>query len=139
MNLILVELENTIKKYLHGQQIEADLAANRISVTGSKNNLQYNFTGSLSVFAADGQDATRELILQYRLLDKQGQPVNNQNQGWTHGKLPDNVPANVQKIEVQVIHNPAKNSAQAIFVYGPEGKNNQAKATIDLSQIALVD
>ena len=133
---LLSENNAIVKKYLHGQAIEADLAANKISVTGSKNNLQYTFNDALKVFENNGKDATRELILQYRLLDAQNNPIGNQN--WSSGALPIKVAANVQKIEVRVVHDATVTANQAVFVYGPETKGNQNRATIDLSKIATV-
>ena len=135
---LLPDNNTIIKKYLHGTAIEADLVANKISVSGSKNNLQYTFTGALKVFEVDGNDLTRELILQYRLLDNRGNPVNQQNQNWTSGTLPNNVNSSVQRIEIRVGHNPAIATNQAVFVYGPEINSNQQKTTIDLSRLATV-
>ena len=126
----------TIKKWLHGTNIEKELKANNITVTGSKTDLKYSLGTELSKFSqADGKYAVQELVMQYQLLDKNNQPVNN---GWTDGYLPSNVPSNVNKIQLRVGADKSIPEINKIYVYGPEQETNQTIATIDLSQIATL-
>ena len=125
-----------IKKWLHGTKIEKELKANTITVTGSKADLKYSLGPELSKFNQwDGKYTDQELVMQYQLLDKNNQPVNN---GWTDGYLPDNVPSNVNKIQLRVGDDKSIGEANKIYIYGPEQETKQTVATIDLSQIATL-
>ena len=128
-----------IKKWLHGKEFEKELQQNNITVTGSKTDLTYNLGGELAdKFDKSGKYSDHQLILQYRLLDVNNQPINTTNDGWTDGYLPNSVQSNVNKIELRVGSDPAITEAEKIYVYGPEIEKTQAVATIDLSQIATL-
>ena len=132
----LLPNDNTIiKKWLHGKNFENELNQNNITVTGSKSALVYNLGTELRKFdKSSGKYNDQQLILQYQLLDGN----DNEVQGWTNGFLPSEVKSNVEKIKLRVSSDVSIQEANRIYVYGPEQNNNQAIATIDLSQIATL-
>ena len=132
----LLQDNNTIiKKWLHGKNFEDELRANKITVTGSKQNLVYKLGQELNKFdKATGKYTQEELILEYQLLDARDQQV----QAWTAGYLPISVQSNVDKIKVRIAGDNSIPEQNKVYVYGPEQEGNRVEETIDLSQIATL-
>ena len=134
-NQIFTLLSNgnqTVKIYVHGTALEQGLQQG-ISVTGSKQQLQYTLPSALNVFSnQNGKYDAKKLTLQYQLVNSNNQTVGN----WTNGYMPSRVDANVKAIKVKIISD--KTISNNHFVYGPELNQNQQIATIDLSQISSI-
>ena len=137
---LLSDNNKTIKKWLHGKDFENELKTGQITVTGSKQDLQYNLGPQLTKFdKSSGKYESQQLRLQYQLLDASNQPINSaNNNGWVEGYLPDRVENNVNKIKVRVGYDKSISEVDKIYVYGPEVEKKQAEATLDLSQIATL-
>ena len=114
---LLSDNNKTIKKWLHGKNFEDELKARKITVTGSKQSLEYKLGPELDKFdKANGKYSAQELVMQYQLLGTN----NTEIQAWQDGYLPNKVASNVEKIKVRIAGDSTITDANKIYVYGPE-------------------
>ena len=122
---LLPNNNTVIKKWLHGITYENALkAAGAIIPKGNKTALTYTFSKPLEPFAA-ANTFPDGLTLEYQL---------NGAGAWTKGVLPTSVDSGINTIKVRI----AKRANENLYLYGPEEKQRQSEASIDLSQIPVL-